>query len=206
MSDNTAMGRDGLHRCTWAYAGATMIAYHDQEWGVPVTSDPDLWAKLVLDTFQAGLSWRVVLEKRDRFLTAFDELDPWVVGTYDEAKVQALLADPGIIRNQAKIRATIGNAQAYVELCRREGGFRRWLLQYIDYRPVISGHCPVTSPEAQAMSQGLKQAGFKFTGPIVCYAFMQATGFVMDHAPTCFRTPACMEMLHASQKDWTVPV
>ena len=203
--DNTEIGKDRLRRCTWAYAGAAMMAYHDQEWGVPVESDPDLWAKLVLDTFQAGLSWRVVLEKRDRFLAAFDGLDPAAVATYDAQKVETLMADPGIVRNLSKIRATISNAQAYLELCQREGSFRWWLLQYINYRPIISGQCPVTSPEAQAMAKGLKKVGFKFTGPTVCYAFMQATGFVMDHVPACFRAAACTEMLQASQENLAVP-
>jgi len=197
MADDTAIGDDGLCRCAWAYAGSAMVAYHDQEWGVPVKSDPDLWAKLVLDTFQAGLSWRVVLEKRARFLTVFDGLDPAAVATYDAHKIETLMADPGIVRNESKIRATIDNARAYLELRRREGSFRQWLLQYVAYRPIVSGRCPTTSPEAQAMAQGLKQAGSKFVGPTVCYAFMQATGFVMDHAPACFRAAACTEMLRA---------
>ncbi len=195
MPNPVRIGKDGLCRCAWAYAGAAMAAYHDQEWGVPVESDPDLWAKLVLDTFQAGLSWRMILEKRDRFLAAFDGLNPVAVAAYDEHKVQTLMSDPGIVRNQSKIRATISNAQAYLALCRREGSFRQWLLQYVDYRPIIRGTGPTTSPEAQAMALGLKQAGFQFTGPVVCYAFMQATGFVMDHAPACFRAAACTDML-----------
>ena len=205
MMDMTEIGEDGLCRCTWAYAGSAMVAYHDQEWGVPVESDPDLWAKLVLDTFQAGLSWRVILEKRERFLAAFDGLDPAAVAEYDEQKIETLMADPGIVRNQSKIRATIGNAQAYLELSQREGSFRQWLLQYIHYRPIISGKCPTTSPEAQAMAKGLKQAGFKFTGPTVCYAFMQATGFVMDHATACFRAAACTEMLQVPRPASAVP-
>ncbi len=195
MIDITEKGKDGLRRCRWAYAGSAMVAYHDVEWGVPVESDPELWAKLVLDTFQAGLSWRLILEKREGFLAAFDGLQPEAVAAFDESRVETLLADPGIVRNEAKIRAAISNAQAYLKLRAQEGSFRRWLFQYTNYRPLISGQCPQTTPEAQAMAKGLKRAGFKFAGPIVCYAFMQATGFVMDHAPGCFRTPACTEML-----------
>ncbi len=195
MNDITEVGKDGLRRCGWAYAGSAMVSYHDEEWGIPVESDPELWAKLVLDTFQAGLSWRLVLEKREGFLAAFDGLDPEAVAAYDELKVETLMADPGIVRNEAKIRAAISNAQAYLKLRAQEGSFRRWLFQYVNYRPLVCGNCPKTTPEAQAMAKGLKRAGFKFAGPIVCYAFMQATGFVMDHSPGCFRVAACTEML-----------
>lgn len=172
-----------------------MIAYHDEEWGLPVASDKELWAKLMLDSFQAGLSWRVILEKRDNFLSAFDRFDPDIVAEYGDDEVNALMQNRGIVRNQSKIRATIGNARAYRELTGREGGFRRWLMRFVDDRPRIDGSCPPTSPEAEAMAAALKEAGFRFTGPRVCYAFMQATGFVMDHAPGCFRAAHCAALL-----------
>lgn len=192
-------GADGRIRCAWAYAGPAMIAYHDQEWGVPVMDDRELFAKLILDTFQAGLSWRVVLEKRDAFLELFDGFDPVLVARYDEAKVAALMAEPRIIRNQAKIRATITNAQAFLDLQQAEGSFRPWLMQFVDHQPIIDGSCPALTPESRAMAQALKARGFRFAGPTVCYAFMQATGFVMDHVATCFRTPVCTAMLRPSQ-------
>lgn len=172
-----------------------MTSYHDREWGVPVKSPPVLWAKLVLDTFQAGLSWRVILEKREGFLSAFDGLVPELVAEYDEQKVELLMANPEIVRNRSKIKATISNAEAYLSLTRRKGDFRKWLFQYVNYRPIVNGSCPTTSPQALEMAKGLSQEGFKFTGPVVCYAFMQASGFVMDHVPGCFRTSACTEML-----------
>lgn len=195
MTAETKIGKDGLRRCAWAYGGPAMTAYHDQEWGIPIESSQVLWAKLVLDTFQAGLSWRVILEKREGFLSAFDGLVPDLVAEYDDRKVESLMLNPRIVRNQAKIWATVDNAKAYLSLREREGDFRRWLFRYVSYKPIISGACPSTSAQAMVMAKGLKQAGFKFTGPIVCYAFMQATGFVMDHRAACFRAPHCTELL-----------
>ncbi len=188
-------GADGRPRCAWAYKGSAMVTYHDQEWGVPVMEDVALFSKLTLDTFQAGLSWRVVLEKRDAFLELFDGFDPVRMARYDDAKIAALVAEPRIIRNQAKIRAAVTNARAFLDLQQREGNFRQWLMQFVDYQPIIDGSCPAVTPESVAMAQALKARGFKFAGPTVCYAFMQATGFVMDHATACFRAPVCTAML-----------
>lgn len=195
---DVARGRDGRPRCAWAYDGAAMTAYHDEEWGVPVQDDAELWAKLMLDTFQAGLSWRVVLEKRAHFRQAFDGWNPQRIAAYGPEKIAELMANPAIIRNRAKILAAISNAQAFLALQAREGSFRLWLMQFVDHRPLIDGTGPATTPEALRMSRALKTRGFKFTGPIVCYAFMQATGFAMDHAPGCFRAAPCTALLRQS--------
>ncbi len=192
---NVRQGEDGLVRCAWAHDGSHMLAYHDKEWGVPVRDDVALFGKLILDTFQAGLSWRVVLEKRTAFLELFDGFDPVAMSRYDEAKIATLMSERRIIRNQAKIRAAISNAQAFLDLQKQEGSFRQWLMKFVANRPIIDGSGPTVTAESIAMAKALKAAGFKFTGPTVCYAFMQATGFVMDHAAACFRAPVCTALL-----------
>ena len=198
MKELVSTGPDGVPRCTWANASTGLRDYHDEEWGVPVHDDTALFGKLVLDTFQAGLSWRVVLDKRPSFLEAFDGFDPVKMAGYDDRRIALLMDNPGIIRNRAKIQASIGNARAYLELVDREGSFRRWLFRWTGGRPLFDGTCPTTSPESVVMARALKQAGFRFTGPIVCYAFMQATGFVMDHPPGCCRRDACVALLQTA--------
>lgn len=195
MAAEAVYGTDGLPRCAWAYDGACMLRYHDEEWGVPVRDDTELWGKLVLDTFQAGLSWRVVLEKRANFLAAFEGLDPVRIAAYGQEQERALMADAGIIRNRAKIRAAIANAQAFLDLQAREGSFRTWLMQCVNHQPIIDGTCPATSPASVTMARMLKAQGFRFVGPTVCQAFMQATGFAMDHVPDCFRAAPCTALL-----------
>lgn len=198
MDERVRAGADGIVRCAWAYAGAAMVTYHDQEWGVPIAEDETLFGKLVLDTFQAGLSWRVILEKRAAFLEAFDGFSPERMARYDADRVEALMANPGIVRNRAKIQAAITNARAFLDIQATTSGFRSWLMGFVNHTPIIDGTSPTTSPEARAMARGLKAAGFRFTGPVVCYAFMQATGFVMDHAPGCHRADVCTRMLRAT--------
>jgi DNA-3-methyladenine glycosylase I len=169
-----------------------MEAYHDAEWGVPVRDPRMLWEMLVLEGFQAGLSWRTILHRRDGFRAAFDGFDPDTVALYDAAKVAALMADPGIIRARAKIDATIGGARIYVAM--REAGedFSGWLWGLAGGSPVKNDgvDVPASTPLSEAISRALKGRGFKFVGPTIAYAWMQAVGMVNDHAPDCFRRDA----------------
>lgn len=179
-------------RCPWPADNPPMIAYHDHEWGVPVRGDKLLFAKLILDGFQAGLSWAIILRKRDGFLSAFDGFDPDRVVRYTPARIRKLLADPGIVRNRQKIASAIGNARAFLEM--REAGVRfgPFLWQFVDGKPKHNRwrsirQIPATSKEAEAMSRALVERGFHFVGPTICYAFMQAVGMVNDHLVTCYR-------------------
>lgn len=170
-----------------------MAQYHDEEWGVPVFDDRQLFEKLLLDGFQAGLSWRTVLHKREAFQRAFDGFDPQKVAAYTDDDRERLLADEGIIRNRLKINAAITNAQAYLDLQGRGSRFSDFLWSFVDGKPQrgpgVSSweQVRVMSPESQAMSRALKAHGFKFVGPTICYAFMQAVGMVDDHLTYCFR-------------------
>jgi DNA-3-methyladenine glycosylase I len=170
-----------------------MSEYHDKEWGVPVYDDRLLFEKLILDGFQAGLSWRTVLYKREAFRRAFDNFEPEKVAIYTEGDLKRLLADEGIIRNRLKIAATITNAQAYLELRAQGTSFSEFLWSFVDEKqqkgPAASSWEQVrsTSPESEALSKALKSHGFKFVGPTICYAFMQAVGMVDDHLTFCFR-------------------
>jgi len=170
-----------------------LAAYHDEEWGVPVHDDHLLFQKLLLDGFQAGLSWRTILHKREAFRKAFQGFDPAVLAAYDEDDVQQLLANPGIVRNQLKIRAAITNAQCYLANFSAEGSFDSFLWDFVGGKtrygsPAASwAEIPVMTPESEAMSRALKAHGFKFVGPTICYAFMQAVGMADDHLVTCFR-------------------
>ncbi|NNC83704.1 MAG: DNA-3-methyladenine glycosylase I [Flavobacteriales bacterium] len=180
-----------MPRCPWCGDDPIYVAYHDQEWGVPLRDDRALFEKLILDGFQAGLSWITVLRKRDNFISAFDGFEPQIISNYDEAKIQSLMQDAGIIRNQAKIRATVNNAQAYLRI-QEEGSFSEYLWAFVGGRPIINklkdeSDYRSTSPESDAMSKGLKSKGFKFVGSTICYAFMQAVGMVNDHLMDCPR-------------------
>jgi len=173
-----------------------MIEYHDTEWGVPLHDDRKLFEFMVLDAFQAGLSWKTILHKRENFRKAFDNFDPEVIAGYSEDKVQFLLRDAGIIRNRAKIRATVGNAKAFLAVKEEFGTFDSYIWQFTGGRTIINGldslaGMPVSSPESDAMSKDLKKRGFKFVGSTICYAFMQAAGMVNDHLTGCFRYHAC---------------
>ena len=183
---------DGKPRCTWPGDNPAMLDYHDTEWGVPLRNDKPLFAKLILDGFQAGLSWAIILRKRDAFVKAFDGFDPDRMARYTVARRRKLLADPGIVRNRQKIDAAIGNARAYLEL--REAGVRfgPFLWQFVDGAPKQNAwkslrQIPATSKESEAMSKALVEKGFRFVGPTIVYAFMQAVGMVNDHLVTCYR-------------------
>ena len=178
-------------RCQWATTELS-IAYHDDEWGVPLHDDRALFEFLILEGAQAGLSWETILKKRDNYRAAYDNFDAAKVARYQQPKVDALLADAGIIRNRAKIAASIGNAQAFLDAQRERGTFDAYIWQFVDGRPIKNARktmadIPTTTPQAEAMSKDLKQRGFKFVGPTICYAFMQATGMVNDHTVDCYR-------------------
>jgi DNA-3-methyladenine glycosylase I len=177
-------------RCPWCEGDPLYVAYHDQEWGVPVHDDRELFEMLILEGAQAGLSWLTILRRREGYRRAFDGFDARKIARYDRRKAAALMKDVGIIRNRLKIAATIDNAKAFLELQKGAGGFDRFLWNFVGGKPIVRPRgltLNTTSPEAEAMSQALKARGFQFVGPTICYAFMQAVGMVNDHAPECFR-------------------
>ena len=185
---------DLVQRCGWAGPDAIYLAYHDTEWGVPEHDGRALWEKLVLDGFQAGLSWITILKKRDNFRAAFAGFDPDVIARWGNADVARLLADPGIVRHRGKIEATIGNARAWQRI-EADTGFARFLWDHVGGRPLqprraTLGDVPTETVESRAMSKALTMAGFRFCGPTLVYAFMQATGMVNDHVLTCQRHAA----------------
>jgi DNA-3-methyladenine glycosylase I len=176
-------------RCGWCGTDPLYVAYHDEEWGVPERDPRALWEKLVLDGFQAGLAWITILRKRDGFRAAFAGFNPEVIAGWGEPEVARLLADPGIVRHRGKIEATIGNARAYLAIEEREG-FAPFLWKHVEGRPLqnriaTSANIPAETPVSRAMSKDLSRAGFRFCGPTIVYAFMQATGMVNDHLVTC---------------------
>ncbi len=181
-----------MERCAWSGMEQIYINYHDTEWGVPVYDSKDLFAKLILDGFQAGLSWITILKKRDNFYKAFDNFDPEKIALYNQEKIDKLIADKGIVRNKLKINSTISNAKAFLEYEKTFGSFSKLLWSFVDGRPKINKwesleQIPANSKESDTMSKELKKLGFKFTGTTICYAFMQAVGMVNDHIITCFR-------------------
>ena len=180
------------HRCGWCKGDALYEAYHDLEWGVPVKDDATLFEFLTLETFQAGLSWITILRKRDNFRKAFDHFDYRKIARYDQAKVDALLQDPGIIRNRLKIQATISNAREFMKVQDEFGSFSRYIWDFVNDRPIKNAVenyklAPATTDVSDALSKDLKKRGFKFVGSTVVYAHMQATGMVNDHEIHCFR-------------------
>lgn len=190
------MNDDARIRCSWAGSDPLYIAYHDQEWGVPVHDDRRLFEMLLLEGFQAGLSWITILKKRDNFRQAFDGFAPEKIAAYDERKVAELMADAGIVRNRAKIEGARQSAGGWLELMAEPGGFERFLWQFVDGRPIVNhwrtmSEVPTETAEARALSKALKARGFKFVGPTICYAFMQAVGMVNDHTLDCFRHAEC---------------
>ena len=179
-------------RCDWRTDDPLMVAYHDQEWGVPLHDDVRLFELLVLEAFQAGLNWSVVLRKRENFRQALDGFEPARIAGYTPQDVERLLADPGIIRNRLKIMATINNAQRFVELQTEFGSFDEYVWRFVGGRPIGNSfnsvrEIPAKTAEAEVLSQDLRRRGFKFVGPTICYAFMQAMGMVNDHTIDCFR-------------------
>jgi DNA-3-methyladenine glycosylase I len=179
-------------RCAWAGSNALMMAYHDQEWGVPLHDDRALFEFLILEAAQAGLSWSTILNKRPAYRAAFDRFDPKKVARYDEAKIAALLENAGIVRNRLKIRAAVRNAQSFLAVQKEFGSFDSYIWQFTGGRPLQPRRrrpedVPARTPESDAMSKDLAKRGFTFVGSTICYAFMQATGMVNDHFTECFR-------------------
>jgi DNA-3-methyladenine glycosylase I len=177
-----------VRRCSWAGEDPLLCAYHDEEWGVPEHNSRKLWEKLMLDGFQAGLSWSIILRKREAFRKAFKNFDPELVARYRTADVARLLDDPGIVRSRAKIDATIGGARAYLAMQAAGDDFSTFIWKFVGGKPIQNtGHVPAKTPLSEELSKVLKQRGFKFVGPVIVYAWMQATGIVNDHAVQCFR-------------------
>ncbi|MDX1502262.1 MAG: DNA-3-methyladenine glycosylase I [Thermoanaerobaculia bacterium] len=184
----------GTHqvRCGWAGDDPVMVAYHDEEWGVPIRDDRHLFELLVLEGAQAGLSWSTVLNKRPRYREVFAGFDPAAVAAFGEAEKHRLLADPGIIRNRSKIDAAIGNARVFLRVQEEMGSFADHLWSFVGGRPKINrwrrlSELPASTPESEALSRDLKRRGFRFVGPTICYAYMQSAGLVNDHEVGCFR-------------------
>ena len=185
--------------CTWPGTDIQYVAYHDTEWGVPETDSRALFEKLILDGFQAGLSWITILRKRDNFRLAFDDFEPEIIARYTEKDIQKCLNDAGIIRHRGKIEATIGNAQAFLNL--RDAGqeFNDFCWQFVDGKPLINTfkttqEIPAQTDASRDLSKALKQAGFKFCGPVIVYAFMQAVGMVNDHLIDCPQHGKCKSL------------
>jgi DNA-3-methyladenine glycosylase I len=186
------MARKEKVRCGWCGTDPLYVAYHDEEWGVPVRDDRRLFEFLVLEGAQAGLSWITILRKREAYRRAFDGFDPRKVAAYDGRKVRSLLADAGIVRNRQKIEAAIGNARAYLEVQREFGSFADYSWAFVGGKPRRNAwrslaEIPASTPESEALSKDLRARGFRFVGPTICYAHMQATGMVDDHVVDCFR-------------------
>ncbi len=179
-------------RCAWVGDDPLYRAYHDEEWGVPCRDDRALFEFLILEGAQAGLSWITILKKRENYRRLFDGFDAEKIARYDEAKIKALLQDPGIVRNRLKVNATVTNARAFLELQKQPGGFSEFIWSFVNGEPVVNHwmsmeEVPVSTPESDALSKALKKRGFKFVGSTICYAFMQAAGLVDDHTIDCFR-------------------
>ena len=181
-----------LSRCPWAGSDLLYVAYHDHEWGVPVTSPARLFEMIVLEGAQAGLSWLTILRKRQHYWRAFNGFDPARVARFTPARVERLLKDPGIVRNRLKVEGTVRNARAFVELADETGDAVKWLWQFVGGAPKVNTwrtmrDVPAQTAESDAMSRALKGRGFTFVGSTICYSFMQATGMVNDHLTSCFR-------------------
>lgn len=180
-------------RCSWCEKDDLYRDYHDNEWGIPVYDDQKIFEFLVLETFQAGLSWHTILKKRENFRLAFDQFDYKKVSCYDEDKVQELLLDTSIIRNQLKIRGTISNAVAFIKVQEEFGNFSKYIWGFVDHTPIINSpeshsNIPATTQLSDLISKDLKKRGFKFVGSTVVYAHMQATGMVNDHVTNCWKS------------------
>jgi DNA-3-methyladenine glycosylase I len=187
---------DGLHRCPWPGQDPFYVAYHDDEWGVPEYDDRALYEKLMLDGFQAGLSWITILRKRDNFRRAFDGFEPERIARYDAAKVEALMQDAGIVRNRAKVEGAILSARAYLDAMEKGPGFAKLLWDFIGGKPQVNtfrsmAEVPTATDISRAISKELARRGFKFCGPTIVYAFMQAVGMVDDHLVACHRHGVC---------------
>lgn len=187
------------NRCPWCEGHPIYVKYHDEEWGVPVRDDRLQFEFLTLESAQAGLSWLTILKKREGYRRAFDGFDPEKIARFDETKIQKLLLDEGLIRNRAKIRAAVSNARAFLDVAEEFGTFCSYIWRFVDGRPKVNrlkslNELPATSPESGALSKDLKSRGFKFVGPTIVYAHMQATGLVNDHLVECFRHEECQTL------------
>ena len=184
-----------LTRCGWVgnrREDDPMVLYHDLEWGVPIHDDRRLFELLTLEGAQAGLSWETILKKRETYRKAFDDFDAERIAKYSARKIEKLMADPGIIRNRLKVDSAISNAKAFLEVQSKAGSFDKYIWSFVDGTPQVNkrrglGDVPASTPQSDAMSKDLKKRGFRFVGSTICYAFMQATGMVNDHATSCFR-------------------
>jgi len=186
------MSAKTLSRCAWPSDDALMIKYHDEEWGVPLHDDQKLFEFMILDAFQAGLSWKTVLYKRENFRKAFSNFDAAKIAKYNDKKIEALLQDAGIIRNRLKVHAAVNNAKLFLEVQKEFGSFDKYIWQFTGHKTIKNKwseikHVPARSPESDAMSKDLQKRGFKFVGSTICYAFMQAAGMVNDHMVHCYR-------------------
>lgn len=187
-----------LQRCDWPGNNELMIKYHDEEWGVPNHDDRKWFEYITLDAFQAGLSWSIVLNKRQNFRKAFDNFDPVKISKYSQSKIDELIQDAGIIRNKLKINATLTNANAFLEVQKEYGSFDKYIWQFVKGKPIINNwktvsKLPASTLESDKLSVDLKKRGFKFVGTTICYAFMQSAGMVNDHIVTCFRYKEVIE-------------
>jgi len=196
-------GGSALKRCPWPGTDPLYVAYHDEEWGVPERDDRALYEKLVLDGFQAGLSWITILRKREAFQRAFDGFAPEKIARYSKKKVEALMQNQGIVRNRMKIEGAIQSARAWLEMMERGAGFGPFLWDFVDGKPLVNRYkkmaeIPAETELSRAIAKELKSRGFKFCGPTIIYAFMQATGMVNDHLLGCPRHAACVRLGRAS--------
>jgi DNA-3-methyladenine glycosylase I len=181
-----------LKRCDWAGSDPDMVSYHDDEWGVPVHDDPKHFEFLVLEGAQAGLSWSTILKRREGYRKAFAGFDPAKVARFTPARVEKLLLDPGIIRNRAKVQSAVGNARAFLEVQKEFGSFDTYIWGFVGGRTLVNkwrrtAQLPAVSPESEALSADLRRRGFRFVGPTICYAKLQASGLVNDHLVSCYR-------------------
>jgi DNA-3-methyladenine glycosylase I len=191
---------DGLARCPWPQQDPLYVAYHDTEWGVPEYDDRALYEKLMLDGFQAGLSWITILRKRQNFRRAFDDFEPAKIARYTPRKVEKLMQDAGIVRNRMKIEGAVLSARAYLEAMEKGPGFSQLLWDFLDGKPKLNkfrstAQVPAETDLSRRMSKELARRGFKFCGPTIVYAFMQATGMVNDHLVRCHRHAACAKLV-----------
>ncbi len=187
-----------LQRCNWPGSDELMIKYHDDEWGVPNHDDRKWFEYITLDAFQAGLSWAIVLNKRENFRKAFNNFDPKIIAEYDQVKVEELIQDAGIIRNKLKINATISNAKVFLDVQKEFAGFDNYIWRFVNGKPIVNHwkfitNLPASTSESDKLSTDLKKRGFKFVGTTICYAFMQSAGMVNDHLVTCFRYKEIIE-------------
>jgi len=185
-------------RCTWVGADPLMVDYHDREWGLPIHEDRKMFEFLILEGMQAGLSWMTILRKRENYRFAFDQFDPLAIALYDQQKIEDLLTNPGIVRNRRKVESAIQNARVFLEVKKEFGSFDAYIWQFVGGKPKVNAwqtiqEIPAQTQDSVAMSKDLLRRGFKFVGPTICYAHMQAVGMVNDHTVDCFRYLECQE-------------